>query len=91
MSERAAAGDQRRAAKRAKLATWADANAGQLQESKASGSKRFAVNFGCPEYARRLTGLRRYALADSSAIARRIALITSARGSLGRTGNASLW
>ena len=47
------------------------------QESKASGSKRFAGNFGCPEYARRLSGLRRYALADSSAIARRIALLTS--------------
>jgi hypothetical protein len=49
------------------------------QESKASGSKRFAGNFGCPEYARRLTGLRRYAMADSSAIARRIALVISHR------------
>ena len=47
------------------------------QESKASGSKRFAGNFGCPEYARRLSGLRRYALADSSSISRRIALLTS--------------
>ena len=34
-------------------------------------------NFGVPEYARRLAGLRRYALAEPSLIARRVALITS--------------
>ena len=49
------------------------------QETKAAGSKKFAGNFGVPEYARRLAGLRRYALAEPSLISRRIALITSHR------------
>ena len=43
------------------------------QETKATGSKKFAGNFGIPEYARRLAGLRRYALAEPSLIARRVA------------------
>ena len=49
------------------------------QDAKATGSKKFAGSFGVPEYARRLSGLRRAALAPSSDIARRIALITSHR------------
>lgn len=47
------------------------------QETKALGSKRFAGNFGVAEYARRLDNLCLYAKANSSPLARRIALITS--------------
>ena len=49
------------------------------QETKGAGSRKFAGAFGVPEYARRLAGLRRYALAEPSLIARRIAMITSHR------------
>jgi len=47
-------------------------------ESKAAGSKRFAGTFGVAEYSRRFDGLLQYALAPSSAIARRLALVNSA-------------
>ena len=47
------------------------------QETKASGSKRFSGNFGCPEYARRLQRLLQYALARCSDVCRRIALVQS--------------
>ena len=47
------------------------------QDTKSLGSKAIAGHFGVPEYARRLAGLRKYATAQSSDIARRIALINS--------------
>ena len=47
------------------------------QDTKSLGSKAIAGHFGVPEYARRLAGLRRDATAQSSGIARRIALINS--------------
>lgn len=47
------------------------------QETKSIGSKAIAGNFGVPEYARRLNGLRRSATKPSSDVARRIALINS--------------
>ena len=45
--------------------------------TKSLGSKAIAGHFGIPEYARRLAGLRRDATAQSSGIARRVALINS--------------
>ena len=47
------------------------------QDTKSLGSKAIAGHFGVPEYARRLAGLRRDATAQSSGIARRVALINS--------------
>jgi hypothetical protein len=49
------------------------------EENKQSGSRKVAGTFGVSEYARRLDGLKSAALKQSSAFARRVALVNAAR------------